>query len=388
LRALTVPIPEKVVFVVPHGRRLGGAENRLLTTLRGLSRFEPRVVFLSGGPFVDEVRALGIRAEALEAGRLRRPDRFLAATRTIARVVREERPAALVAWSAKAHVYAAAARVQTALRPLTVWWQLNIPSDKHWLDRVATALPADLVACSSEAAARSQEQLRPRRPTLVVHPGIDDVDAPSQQAARERLGIPPERLVAGIIGRLDPWKGHHHVIGAVALLRERGVDAHALVVGGDENGRSGAYAAHLEELVGELVLDGAVTLTGPVPDARLLLPAMDVFVSASDAEPFGIVLLEAMAASLPVVAVASGGPLEIVEDGVTGVLIDAPGAEAIAREVQRLAEDPPRRRAMAHAARRRYEERFTATRMTAELEDALAAAISSPARRSPAAGSG
>jgi glycosyltransferase involved in cell wall biosynthesis len=257
-----------------------------------------------------------------------------------------------------------------------VWWQLNIPTDKHWIDRIATALPADLVACSSEAAARGQAELRPRRPTMVVHPGIDDVEAPAASATRRRYGIPDGRFVVGIIGRLDPWKGHHHVIRAVALLRERGVDAHALVVGGDEDGRTGGYEQHLRDLVGSLGLDGAVTLTGPVPDARSLLPAMDVFVSASDAEPFGIVLLEAMAASLPVVAVASGGPLEIVEDGVTGVLIDRPDAEPIAREVQRLAEDPARRSQVAEAARRRYEERFTAQRMTAELEAGLAQAQS------------
>jgi glycosyltransferase involved in cell wall biosynthesis len=113
-----------------------------------------------------------------------------------------------------------------------------------------------------------------------------------------------------------------------------------------------------------------------VPDGRSLLPAMDVFVSASDAEPFGIVLVEAMAASLPVVAVASGGPLEIVDDGVTGVLIDAPGAEAIAREAGRFASDPELRAEVARAARRRFEDRFTARRMTAELEAGLAQAQS------------
>src|SRR4051794_14684988 len=117
-----------VLFVVPHGTRLGGAENRLLTTLRGLRKFQARVVFLSPGPFVDEIRQLGVRVDELSAGRLRRPDRFIRATRQLARILREERPVATVAWGAKAQLYAAAARTSPARRPLAVWWQLNVPT--------------------------------------------------------------------------------------------------------------------------------------------------------------------------------------------------------------------------------------------------------------------
>jgi glycosyltransferase involved in cell wall biosynthesis len=119
---------------------------------------------------------------------------------------------------------------------------------------------------------------------------------------RNRLGIPAGRVVIGIVGRLQPWKGQHRFLRAVAALRARGHNIHGLVVGGNAYGLSPGYQEWLHKFAHDLRIENDVTFTGHVSDAGPYLQLMDVSVNASIGEPFGIVLLEAMALSVPVVA--------------------------------------------------------------------------------------
>ncbi len=112
-------------------------------------------------------------------------------------------------------------------------------------------------------------------------------------------------------------------------------------------------------------------MTGQVGDAAPYFGLMDVAVNASEGEPFGIVLLEAMAAGVPAVAVADGGPLDIVEPGVTGVLAASGEPAALAEAIGGLLADPQRRAAMAEAGRRRCRERFGAESMAERLTASL-----------------
>src|SRR5262249_53423246 len=137
---------------------------------------------------------------------------------------------------------------------------------------------------------------------------------------REKLEVPAGRQVLGIVGRLQPRKRQDRFLAAVAELVGRGHDVHALLVGGDAFGLSPEYAEGRRRRIPRLGLEERVTMTGQVADPAPYLSLMDIAVSASEREPFGIVLLEAMAAGVPIVAVAHGGPLEIVEPGVTGEL--------------------------------------------------------------------
>jgi glycosyltransferase involved in cell wall biosynthesis len=110
---------------------------------------------------------------------------------------------------------------------------------------------------------------------------------------------------------------------------------------------------------------------------------MDIVLSTSRSEPFGIVLIEAMSLAKPVVAFASAGPLEIVQPGVTGLLLPKDGgSRALTGAVDRLLDDSKLRRSLGLAARRRFLERFTADRMSQSLADQLELVTSSPQRTS------
>jgi glycosyltransferase involved in cell wall biosynthesis len=335
------------------------------------------VIFLSRGSFEREVAELGVPTEVIDAGRLRHPIATGRAILRISSAVRRFQPDLLLSWSARVHIYGYPASVLAGYRRRAMWWQHMIPHG-HRMDRVATLMPAAAVGCWSNASQEAQRGMWPRRRTFVVNPGIvpPDCDERGNKALRESLDIADGRLVVGIVGRLQAWKGQDKFLEALAELRDRGRDVHGLIVGGDAFGRSPEYAASLARLVSELELDAFVTMTGQVPDAAPYIQLMDVAVNASDEEPFGIVLIEAMAAGVPVVAVAKGGPLDIVDTGVTGVLASNQAPIALADAIDEVIRDPRRREEMGEEAKRRCLERFTAQSMA----DRMAARFTEVAR--------
>ena len=365
----------KMVITVPWGERLGGAENMLWTFLRTLDRaqVDPAVVFFSHGGFEREVASLQIPTFVVEAGRLRNLPRFIQVITLLADLLRKQRPDLLLNWSAKTQIYGASAAIFAGIWDRVVWWQHGIP-DTHWLDRLATVLPARAVGCSSERSAEAQRRLAPRRRTFVVRPGIEEASLPAEKDSyllRQRLGIPAHRKVFGIVGRLQPWKGQDRFIRALAGLRERGHDVHGLIVGGDAYNLSPAYERHLLRLVHDLSLTDYITFTGQVKDSHIYTAIMDVLVNASMEEPFGIVLLEAMAIGVPVVAFNAAGPAEIVESEVSGLLVPA-GEEALLTEaLERLAISDELRHRLGNRGRERFHASFTALRMTEQLQQTL-----------------
>jgi glycosyltransferase involved in cell wall biosynthesis len=368
--------PLKVVFVMTFGEMLGGCEGFLLTFLRHVdrSRVEPVVIFNNPGTLVGEVASLGLPVEVIETGSFGQPWRGARAVRELRRAFLRERPGLIMGWFTKAQLYAAPAAATAGMRDRVAWFQHTLPGGTR-MDPFATALPTRAVGASSAAGARAQGRMRPRRPTFVVLPGIDEppVAPPAELAGlRESLGLPEGRAVVGIVGRMQPWKQQHLVVEAVAGLRAAGRGVHGLIVGGVAYDRDPDYYPSVRRRVTELGVDDAITFTDQVPDARPYIQLMDVLVNASVNEPFGIVLLEALALRVPVVAFdADGGPREVVEHGRTGLLARPGGAEDLTAQVGRLLADEDLRAALAERGRARFEERFTAERMARALEDEL-----------------
>lgn len=354
--------------------RLGGSEAVLWTLLCNLDRdrFEPVAVFLEPGPFEREVAALGIRTYVVEIGRYREIGRGVAGIRRLARIIRAERPDLIVNFILKAQLYGAPAAVLAGARRRVVWWQHDIPG-RQPLDRAATLLPARaVVACSSDMAER-QARLRPRRRTVALLAGVSPPRAASpneSSALRRQLGL-PEAPIVGIVGRLQEWKGQHRLLEALALLRAEGHPVHGLVVGGTQHGAPPDYERFLQSRTVELGLAGNVTFAGQVADADPYLGLMDVIVNASDPEPYGLVVLESLAAGVPVVAVDAGGPREILDGGRGGVLAPSGSPTDLAGAIAPLLADEALRRDLSERGRERYRERFTVERMMEEIQPAL-----------------
>ncbi|MDQ2676731.1 MAG: glycosyltransferase family 4 protein, partial [Actinomycetota bacterium] len=311
----------------------------------------------------------------LPDGRLREPRHLGRSVRRLASLMGSRDPDLILNWLSTAQLYGAPAAVRAGMSERVVWWQHDLNSSLvsrgRILDQAANLLPALAIGACSEAAAEAQRRLAPHRRVVAVHPGIDtraDVSDSARSRLERELAIPPGRLVVGSVGRILPWKGHHRVLGAVELLAARGHDAHALIVGGNGDNR---YGEDLRALARRRALEDRVTFTGHVADAAPSMELMDVLVSGADDEPFGLVILEAMAAGLPIVAPNRAGPGEILEHRRTGWLVATPAPGDLAAGIEALIGTPGLGHGLGAAARTRRADYFTAERMTREMETML-----------------
>jgi glycosyltransferase involved in cell wall biosynthesis len=206
------------------------------------------------------------------------------------------------------------------------------------------------------------------RPVVIVPPGLDPIL--SGNGSRRSLPLlPPGRMLL-TVARLtasDSYKGVGHVIQALPAVLSAVPDAYYVVVGdGDDRGR-------LERLAVDARVRDHVLFVGTKADEELAgyYQACDAFVMPSRSEGFGIVFLEAMSHGKPVIAANSGATPEVVEDGVTGLLIEYGDVPTLACSLARLLTDCGDRQRMGEAGRRRVEAQFTFERFRTRLATLL-----------------
>jgi glycosyltransferase involved in cell wall biosynthesis len=264
-----------------------------------------------------------------------------------------------------------------ALRVPALWCQAGYPDPPHWLDRIATALPAAGVVALSQDAAAAQRRLGPRRTVHLLHPGIDveRFRIGSDPQLREAHGIPTEATLISLVGRLQPWKGQREFLTAASLLAPSHPEARFAVVGGAILGWEGDYPQELERMVSSLDLEDKVTFTGHTTEVQRWMAASDVVVNASQPEPFGLVVIEAMAAGCAIVAVASGGPRDIIEHARSGLLCQTREPAQLAAAIERLLDDPTLRTELGRAGSARVASHFSRQAMAKQFATIVRQAV-------------
>lgn len=170
--------------------------------------------------------------------------------------------------------------------------------------------------------------------------------------ARKLLRLSTETFVLGTVGRLHPAKDHLTLIHAVALAIESGLDIQLVIIG------EGPLEDALQRTISHHGLEEHVVLTGYIPEASRLMRAFNIYVSSSRKEPFGMVLLEAMAADLPIIATAVDGVPQVLGD--CGTLVPPADSVALAEAIKAYCRKPPEElAALGRLARRRLDENFT-----------------------------
>ena len=347
----------KIAIIMPLAEQRGGGELTLWHLMQHgrNAGVEWLVIFTEAGPMVAQVQGLGIETYVIEAGRLRQMHRFIATVLKVASLLRQTHAGAVFSWMSKSHLYASLAAGLAGLPAF--WYQQGLPLKASRLDCAATLLPAQGVLACSVAVAKAQARLLPPRPLAVVYPGVelerfDPMLLPDPREVRRRLGLPAEGPLIGIVGRLQHWKGIHVVIEAMPQVLQRYPDAHCVVVGGRHD-MEADYLPYLERRIEELGLAQSVIMAGLQRNVPEWMQAMDIFVHASDREPFGIVIIEAMALGKPVIAGDAAGPTEIITNGVHGLLTPFGDAEALAVAILRYLDDPDFAHRLGQAARER-----------------------------------
>ena len=181
------------------------------------------------------------------------------------------------------------------------------------------------------------------------------------------MGLPPDCLLVGSIGELRTLKRHDDFIRAAAMIVAKFPETQFVLAGLDTSA-SGEVRRELEKLVVELGLRDCFYFLGWLDNAERLLCALDVFVSASETESFGLAIVEAMAAGTAVVATKTEGAQEVIEDQKTGLLAPIGDVPGIAAGVCALLANPERRREIGARAKEAANTRFSLTRMVDEIE--------------------
>ena len=209
-------------------------------------------------------------------------------------------------------------------------------------------------------------------PNFVDHRRFAGVGHDSRAHLRQALGIDETCPLIGFVGTVLPEKGWPDFVSVLAKVSAAEPAARLLVVGSV----TPAYRGALEAQARELGVAQKIVWAGERADIPKVLSAVDIFVSLSRQETFGLSILEAMAAGIPVVATAVGGVPEVVRDGETGLLVPPEDRDAMAGAIVALLGDDHRRRQLGQSGQRDARERFAAELHVPRIEATLARAAS------------
>ena len=242
---------------------------------------------------------------------------------------------------------------------------LQLKSHQLRVQRLGWALVDQVLSVSSRLAARMVQETRfPENRVHTIRNGVDMArfGAMSRVEARRTLDVGEREFVIGTVGRLVQVKDQAGLIEALALVARAGFRAKLVIAG------EGPLRADLERRASELGIAGEVRMLGHRPDVHTVLAALDVFVLSSVSEGLSNTILEAMATGLPVVATSVGGADELVEDGVTGLLVPPKDPQALAASLLQLARNDSLRAEMGGHGRRRAEAEFALPVMVGRYE--------------------
>jgi glycosyltransferase involved in cell wall biosynthesis len=364
--------PARVLLVIDE-LDIGGTEQQIVELVRSLprERYVPIVCCFRPGRKAQEIASLGVRVVHVPK-RSRVDPRLVVA---LARLMRAERidivHTFLIGanlWGRIAAVLAGVPAVIASERNVDIWEELL----KRQLGRLLATVTHRIVA-NADAVRRYliSRGLDPRR-VVTIHNGVelDRFERPLDTVAlRRSLGVAPDDVLAAVVARLEPQKGHDTIIEAAAALRERWPRLRFLFVGG------GSRETELPALVARRGLADRILFTGFRTDSPDLIRAADLSVLVSTKEGLSNTLLESLAAGRPVVASHVGGNPEVVSPEV-GFLVPPRDPAALAQALTSLLADPAAAARMGAHGRERVRRDFSVQRMvseTAALYDAVEA---------------
>jgi glycosyltransferase involved in cell wall biosynthesis len=242
------------------------------------------------------------------------------------------------------------------------------------LHRVTLAHAARVIAVSEAVAQQvRKDNVVPAEKISVVLNGIDAAKFARAKADLKReqfldaWNIPRDSLLVGTVGELSPLKGQEEFLRAAAQVLRRFPGVYFVVCGVDHS-EDGRHKTQLENLIDELGLKDRVRLIGWFEHLPKLYAALDVFVSASHTESFGLAIAEAMASSAAVVATRTEGARELISEGDTGLLVPIEDVDALASNILRLLTHADERMRLGRLAQQYAAANFSLERMVDETE--------------------
>ena len=357
----------RVVEILATGTN-GGAQEHLFGLLSRLdrSRYDASVISLSGGSAVRKMQRTGFPVTVVEE-----PD-DATATGIVATLLADINPDVIHNHMYRAELVGTRAAIALGAaghrRPYIVSTvhssRIRSEEDRRVL-QILTPEIDQLIAVSRAIEAKILDEGRVGAPVRLIYNGVDlaqyDETVPCC-TFREQYGIEPDSVVVGVVARLEPEKGHPTLLEAWPAVLRAVPNATLLVVG------EGSRHGELERQAAALRIAHRVVFTGRRDDVPAVTAALDVAVLPSYREAQGLSILEAMALSRPVVASRVGGIPEVIEDGVSGLLVPPHDPVALAAAIIRLLTDHPLADMIGRAGHDVVHERFCIGLMVRAVE--------------------
>ena len=354
---------------ISHGMGTGGLERVIVTLCRGIDRdrFEPEVLTLKYlGPLADELADIGIRVRLVNHGEGKAD--YLAALR-VARTLRQMRADVVHTHNTQPFLEGGLGAVLARTPTLVHTDHARLYPDKFRYiaaERFMARFAYRVVGVSEETTQALTHHHRIAREKLCTIPnGIDGAPFEitiDQRAKRRELGIEGDGPVFGTIGRLVPQKGIDQLLHTMRIVVQQRPDATLVLAG------TGNMEDELKVLAAGLGIADRVKFLGLRRDVAELLKLFDLYVMSSNWEGLPIALLEALAASCPIVSTAVGGVPTVVTPGVNGELVAAGDPRALANAITSLLGNSDRLADYRRGARRTFQERFTIEHMVRAYE--------------------
>lgn len=379
----------KILFY-NHTGQVSGAERVLMMILEGLdrSRFDPVLLCPADGRLASMARGAGVTVVGIEQLTARftlLPGQIIRYLASFLRTIREARaevvrqaPAVIHANSIRSGLVMSAA---TAGLKVPVVWHAHDLLPPHLLStaiRLFALLSSRnrVVAVSQAVADRFRGHLLrlfPRRvPVTTIYNAVDlerfQPNNESRQETRRALGIGDNQLLIGTVGQITPRKGQKELIAAFAEMAPEIPDAVLMIVGEPIFNRDEEYAAAIKTAAGSSAARERIQFIGAREDVPALMRAFDVLVVNSSAEPFGLIVTEAMASGTPVLATAVDGIPEIVCHGESGWLVNSRDHDSLVEGILTLLCDPFLRRSLGQKGRQVTLDRFSNQRFLKETQ--------------------
>jgi glycosyltransferase involved in cell wall biosynthesis len=355
----------KVLFVSVEGV-IGGAERSLLLLVKHLrGKFEVGAACPGGSALAAELEGIGVRVFSLpKVGGKWRVLRLLNLVRAafcLGGIIRRYKPEVVHAngfWATAASVWPGLVRGKKV-----IWHARDMTRNKVGV-KICGLLSDKVIAVSDSTAEFLAMWGVERGRISVVQNGAEPI---SDNEAERRNGN--GRFVFANVGQFVPWKNQELFIEAAELFVRKGGEAEFVLVGSDVFGRDARYEAQIRERVARSAIRESLEIAGWQDDMEQIWRRVDCLMHTARMEPFGRVVIEAMGHGVPVIAVDSGGPGEIIENGRTGVLVAEHSAETLSEAMLEIVNNRDYAAALARRAKEEVARRFSAEGTAGRTEE-------------------
>ena len=369
-----------IVLHVIDSAGFGGGERYILDIIKHASLyFHHCVVLPHPGRLKPQLDAAGIPHAIINMER-----RFsLKSVMDLTRFIRDSNATIIHSHGYRANIYSRMAavlarKIHVCTVHVSLYDYLDTPL---WLRRLylimerVTAVATRRFICISEAMVNDTLRLGVSEERIVRIPNGVDISRfyPRGISAEEKkqLGITDSSPVIGTVGRMVTEKGQIYLVSALTRLKSIFPGLICLFVG------EGPLLSTLKTAARESGVADVCKFIGVHDDLENVYPVMDLFVLPSIREPFGLVLLEAMASGVPVIATNSGGPLDFIKNGENGVLVPEKDAAALALAIGELLDDDKKKEQVAMMGHKMVLDRFAISHTVLRIEDVYRALVKS-----------